>query len=476
MTSTYTGMFEQAPVYHIPIEQVALGKRARKELGDVSDLRDDILANSQLQAGVVRDATISDLEDGIDPSVTPYVVVAGGRRYAAVCLAGLDTYKAELYGELSPLRQAIIELHENLKRKNLEWDEEVFLKERIHKLYAEQAALEGQTWTQKDTAKIIGETHANVSRDLSLAQELRANPDLRTAGSKAGAARLASYDKKITERLARVNASGLMHVKERLHTADMKDYVRTLPTHSVDLNFSDFPFGISYNFDPHDKSKYKDEQERLWDLLTDVVPQVIRTTKPTGWAALMMGSTNYEFLKDLMENCCATHFEYRDKDALGPFCACQYIHDRFGIPESDVNMIGECRYLTCEDPEWLWYRPNSRNPSMWPELHAQNQYEKLCVVNMGQAVMVRKNEGNVLVHDAVYEDRLHEMQRPHSLCLDIVSRLSLGGELVCDLCFGSGSALAAAAELQREFIGCDLNPENLASAQAWVTEHYQHRG
>lgn len=132
-----------------------------------------------------------------------------------------------------------------------------------------------------------------------------------------------------------------------------------------------------------------------------------------------------------------------------------------------------CRHAAPEDPEWLWFRPNSRNPSMWPEKHAQNQYEKICVVNMGEAVMIRKNLGNVLVYDAIYEDRIHEMQRPHGLCLDVVSRLTVGGERVLDLCYGSGSALAAAAELQRDFIGCDKNQENLAPALMFVAEHFE---
>lgn len=436
---------------HIPVEQIALLNRRRKVMGDIDELAAEISANGQLQPGVVRRPNDRDISEGVDPNATPWVLVAGGRRFAAVCKAGLDTYMALDFGSLPPLRQKIVELNENLFRKNLEWDEEVLLKDEIHQLKTQEATQEGKVWTQVDTANFLGETPANTSRDLQLAREVKVNPDLRKVETKVGAFRSMKYDKSIAERTARVDQSARFKVKDRLVTADMRDFIRTLPENSIDLNFSDFKFGIDYDFDTADPSAYEDDVESLKDLLTDVIPQMMRVTKPTGWMALMMGSTNYEFLKNLCEHCCAIHYEYVDE------------HDHYA----------ECKYLKVEDPEWIWFRPNSRNPSKWPELHAQNQYEKFCVVNMGQAVLVQKNKGNVLVHDAIYEDRLHEMQRPHSLCVDVIERLTVGGELVADFCYGSGSALAAAAELQRNFLGCDLNPNNYDRAVMWISEHYK---
>lgn len=464
MTST---QLEQVPVYHIPLTQIAVIERGRQEMGDIGVLADDIAANGQITAGVVRYAVLDDATYGVDPLVTPYVLVAGGRRLAACFHAALDTFKAELFEEMPPLRQKIVELHENLGRKNLEPDEEVFLKEEIHNLLTQAAQAEGKIWNMIDTAASIGESPANLSKDLSLAKEMRENPELRAAPTKASAIRMVQYDKAVKERVSRVNQTNLMRVKDRLHTADMRDFVRTLPTHSVDLCFTDFPFGIEY-WNPvgkEDRNYYEDSKETLQDLLTDVIPQIIRVTKPTGWLALMMGSTNYEFLKGLVQDCCATHFEYRviGDDGL-PWSVC-HGYNKGGT---------DCYFLRAEDPEWIWFRPNSRNPSMHPEIHAQNQYEKFCIVNMGEAVLTQRPVGNVLVHDAVYSDRLHEMQRPHSLCLDVVNRLTVGGELVLDLCFGSGSALAAAAELERQFLGCDINPANLEPALAWVTEHVKH--
>lgn len=451
---------------NIPVEDIAVVDRGREDLGDIPALAANMRQRAseglpgQMTAGVVRRSTPADLEKyDIDPAVTPFVLVAGERRYRACVLAGFDTFRADDFGELSPLQRKIVELEENLNRKDMTWAEEVLLKDEINELRKQAAAEQGKTFTQKELAVELKETPANTSRDLKLAQALKADPSLAQAGGKVAAMRQLEFQKSVETRIARVGSAPMKRVEERLVTADMRTFVRTIKDKSIDLTFTDFPFGIDYKFTPDDRNKYEDSQEALMDLLTDVVPQIIRVTKPTGWLALMMGSTNYEFLAGLVRDCCATHYEYR-KNPDGKLCR---------HPESGSS----CRFLTPEDPEWIWFRPNSRNPSMWPEKHAQNQYEKICVVNMGEAVLIKKNLGNVLVHDAIYEDRIHEMQRPHSLCLDVVSRLTVGGERVLDLCFGSGSALAAAAELQRDFIGCDLNPKNLEPALMFVAEHME---
>lgn len=440
---------ETVPVYRIPIDQIEILDRRRKDYGDLSGLAESIRSSGQITPGTVRRAGPSD--EGVDASKTPWILVAGGRRFAACAVIGLDTFKAEDLGDLPPLKRRIVELEENLHRKDLSIEEELFSKEEIHNLRKAEAESEGRTWTQKDTAEVVGESHANVSRDLQLAEEVRKDPTLLKIGSKVGMMRHLKFERTIAERTARTNQTTYVRVKDKLVTADMRDFIRTLPDHSIDLTFSDFKFGIDYDFDAGDPSAYEDSAESLKDLLTDVIPQMIRVTKPTGWLALMMGSTNYEFLKNVVQSCCTVHFDYCGQARIG---------------------TADCKFVRAEDPEWIWFRPNSRNPSKWPELHAQNQYEKFCVANLGQAVMVQKNLGNVLVHDAIYEDRIHEMQRPHPLCVDVISRLTVGGETVADFCFGSGSALAAAAELQRDFIGCDINPANLSTALVWVSEHY----
>lgn len=429
----------------IPLKDIAVIDRARSDMGDLQALALSIKTNGQISPIAVRPTRPGEVDETGVPITEKWVLVAGGRRYAAHILNNAEAIKAESMDEMSPLQHAIIELEENLARKQFEWPEEILAKERIHKLRQQ----ENPQWTQKETAREIGEDPANVNRDLKLAAAIQANPELRAAPSKASAIRQIEYKAEIHRRLSNVSSANLMTLGQKMVTADMRDFVRTIQDKSIMLTFTDFPFGIEYNFEKHDQSKYKDTKGSLEDLLTDIVPQILRVTSDKGWLALMMGSTNYDYLKTLVQSCCRTHNEYRDQH------------------EKSVD----CYYPIAEDPEWIWYRPNSRNPSMWPDRHAQNAYEKVCVVNMGGARLIKTDVQNVLVHDAVYTDRIHEMQRPHSLCVDIIQRLTLTGETVLDLCFGSGSALAAAADLGRDFRGCDINPKNLEPAMTHVSKY-----
>lgn len=432
----------------IPLDDIAVIDRARRDLGDVQGLAASIKANGQITPIAVRPSRPDDNTD------SPWVLVAGGRRYAAHVLNNASTIKAENLEEMSPLQHTIVELEENLARKQLEWVEEVFLKERIHQLKQSQAT---GGWSQKQTAREIGEDPGNLSKDLALAKAIRADPSLRQATSKKGAIRQMEFKQEIAQRVANISTTNTTTLRDKLVLADMRDFVRTLQTDSVNLVFMDWPFGIEYNFEKGDPSKYKDTQNALLDLISDMIPQLMRVTKRNGWIAMMMGSTNYEHLKGYVEDCCATHYDYRIEG-----------QNKCG---SHLDSEEKCYFPRCEDPEWIWFRPNSRNPSMHPERHAQNQYEKICVVNMGAARLVQTDKGNVLVHDAVYTDRIHEMQRPHDLCRDIIQRFTLYGELVVDFCMGSGSALAAAADLGRDFKGCDLNPNNIEPAMTLVAQY-----
>lgn len=457
----------------IALHRIAVIDRARVDFGDLDALAEDIKRVGQVQSGVVRSVTDEDVaKHGIDPVATPFVLVAGGRRYAACYKAGLEFFKADDWREMTPLQQKDVELSENLNRKDFTWDEEVKLRKELMDLRTAQAAEKGETYTQRDLAKELGQTPANISRDLKLAKALedpKIAAELKAAPTQASAVRILEFKQKVAERTAAVSGNKMHSVSQRLVTADMRQYVRTLATDSVNLCFTDFPFGIDYDFEGRERNAYADSVGALKDLLTDMIPQIFRVTKPNGWLALMMGSTNYGYLADLCRTCCTKHYEYDETWWQQSDSGEWKWRRKFQC--SKGSEADPCTFVAPEDPEWLWYRPNSRNPSKWPEYHAANEYEKICVVNMGQAVLINKNLGNVLNHDAVYEDRIHEMQRPHSLCLDVVSRFTVGGECVLDLCFGSGSALAAAAELQREYRGCDINPKNLEPALMWVAEH-----
>lgn len=421
---------------NIPLDQIAVVKRYRTDVGDIRSLVDDMLTidmvdgkpqqRGQLQPGIVRAATEEDRElYGIDPKETPWILVAGGRRYMAVTLAGITTYAAIIKGTLSPMHQRIYELHENLLREQLSWADEVLLKDEIHRLRKS----ENPAWTQTDTGEEIGETTANVSRDLALAEEIRKNPQLAHEPTKLAAVSKVKAERVAADREARIKSIPKGKLAQRLLADDMVMFAEKMPDDSVDLMFMDFPFGrLPYETDP--TSMPTDDSDKLRPVLADILPHLIRITKETGWLALMAGNHNYSILQ-------AALAEYR-----------------------------------VEDPTWIWVMTNSIQVPRQPDAHTGNQYERICVVNMGKGTLTTRGKSNVISApiDEPYE-RTHPMQLPHAVCLEIVQRLTVGGERVADFCFGSGAMLAAAVELERDIIGCDIDPEALDPALTWVSEH-----
>lgn len=440
----------------IPILDIGIRERFRRDLGELDALAKDLREIGQITAITVRATSDDDREEGF---TEPWMLMAGGRRTMAAMQNGWEEIEAITKEELSPLDRTIAEHHENLYRKDLTWDEDVAIKARIHEL----RLLQNPEQKQYETARELHDSPANISRDLNLADELLKNPELKKAGSKKAAIRMVDMGKHL-ERLENQQLRSVAHVatiRDALVTAKAGDWLRLQPTGRTDLVYSDPPWGIDYFKQGHKEvasgadgslgaSEFDDSAINVRDIIVDVIPEMIRITEETGWIILHCGFDALKEWTELFESCCTKHFQYKDT------------HEK----------SSECNYLKAEDLPWVWYRPNSQNPSRYPERHCQNVYEYLLVVNRGAGRLLQQGLTNLMVYDADYGDRIHAHQKPLPLCEDIISRVTFAGYSVVDPFFGSGALLAAAAKLQRKFKGCDDNALMLAPALGYVSQFY----
>lgn len=419
----------------IAISDIAVVNRQRKDLDlkEVSELAASIEANGLLHPIVVR--APHSLSEG---SGLPYVLVVGGRRLAAHVLLGRDGIEASLKENLNPLSAEVCELEENLKRVNLSWQEEVAAKARIHSLQLVQNPMQ----TLSQTAEYIGESKANLSKDIALAEKLRIDPSLRASTSKGAAHRSADFKQNIATKVANVARSSADDIRSRLYIGDALDFAATIPSASIDLVFTDLPYGID-NFETQStgkdhagRSAFDDSKETVLPFLERLVPEACRVIKPTGWIVFFMC---YEYHAQIM----------------------------------DWALRSGC---TPEMPPWIWHRPGSSNWGHFPELHAANRYEVLVVANGGRAKFVKKPLENVLTYAAVPNvEKLHNHQKPHEMCRDVIERFTVAGETVLDFCFGSGALLAAAADLGRNWRGSEKNPAMLDPAVSLISQYHKVR-
>lgn len=129
--------------------QVKREDRQRREV-NTDDLDDSILAR-----GVYVPIIVEEIGGILS-------LIAGERRLTSCIKQGIRQIPVRFAGDLSETERQIIELEENVKRRELHWRDEVRAVARIHFLYSE-----GQIeWSQADTARSIGQHASIISQSL----------------------------------------------------------------------------------------------------------------------------------------------------------------------------------------------------------------------------------------------------------------------------------------------------------------------
>jgi len=466
------------------LDEIYIGRRRRRDYGktEMEDLLNDFKDNGQITPITVRPPGREEVEkeEGFDDyEGQPWVLVAGGRRLNAAALLGWETIEAFGREEMDQIKHRQLELNENLKRKAMTWQEEVDAKREI----AELRRLQNPSITDGEIARELGESQATFSRDVATAKILEKNPGLRKASSKNAALQAGKLLEQHETRAAQVlgtstpgstngaapYAAPVAPIEERVRTEEAVEFTRKLLPNSVDLMLLDGPYGYNYwkqgqkSLTPEGEhlSSYDDDPEKAAELYKNLLPELVKATRETGWLVFFAGKETYDYIEELAQDCCAVHGAYRHA---------QY-PARCTLAGASV---GECRFLRPEPFPWIWYRPNSRNQPRFPHLHAKNFMELILVVNLGKGRLMKPGCSNVLVHDAEYgSERVHANQKPMSLYRELVERFTFTGDVVCDTFFGSGNSLAAAASLSRVAWGCDKNPQMLPFAHGKIRQYMQ---
>lgn len=146
----------------IPISRIIEEDRQREDYGDIAELAASIKLHGQLQPIVV-----SSLPDG------NVRLIAGGRRLRAHQSLGLATIWATQFDTLSPLDQELIELEENVRRKELTWQELVRSVGRCVELAP----------SREEACRLLQLHPTTVSAMVTLCEAIKENPKLLTASS-----------------------------------------------------------------------------------------------------------------------------------------------------------------------------------------------------------------------------------------------------------------------------------------------------
>lgn len=293
-------------------------------VGDIHVLRDH-RQRSELTPDSVLDLAASIAANGwISPlivSADDMHIVAGERRYTAVCLLqralqndfssftkpddartrlllsppcpnpDLENWTkvpAQLGTNLDVLSKQLIELIENLHRVDLEWKDQAKACYTLHEMLLRQALPTGKKWTISDTAQMIGlgetmvGTYIRTWRDMSspnehLSKIIAAAPSVQAAAR--AAERIKSRHEPITLTYPKPDIVSISPHEPDPDPVLVNDFNEWAPVYDgAPFNFihADFPYGIQFNkgggmhtaVDTLSMGTYDDRPEVYWELLS----------------------------------------------------------------------------------------------------------------------------------------------------------------------------------------------------------------
>lgn len=408
------------------IEDITIGERWRKDLGDMEDLVASITEKGILQPITVR----ANLED------KGYTLMAGGRRITAAVKAGLTKIPA-LIRDQSDVADAEIDLREvelleNIHRKDFTWVEQTNLIAEIDRLQKSK----DPSWSQNNTAKLLGHKHAmNVSRAIQLSEDLKALPELAQCKTQDEAIKMVkkAEEKIITAELRRrqdeVKDTGMRDVlklaENNYQVKDALVAMKALPAGAGNLHLIevDPPYGIDLNAQ---KKQGGDLAASYHEVPTDEYPQFLKTVAEETfriaardcWMIFWYGPTHHQLVLTTLR---AAGWEVDEIPAI-------------------------------------WTKPNGQ--TLAPEVYLARGYEPFFVCRKGRPALNNRGRLNVFNFAPVAANKkYHPTERPVDLIEEILNTFVGIGARVFIPFLGSGATLRAVYNLGGTGWGYDLNAQ-----------------
>jgi DNA modification methylase/ParB-like chromosome segregation protein Spo0J len=403
--------------------------RQRKEF-DPEALTD--LSNSISQVGLLHPIVLRETPLG-------FVLVAGERRLRAMdtlwMLGDGVRYNGLLYepyevpyvtlGELSPLEAEEAELDENLKRRDLTWQERSEALGRLHALRVAQAGEAGESHVIADTLREVETTDYSGDRQAILISQHLDNPEVAAARTVKDAFKIIKRDEERQKMNALAEQVGAQF-NSSVHTlikSDCIQWLKECPENTFDVILTDPPYGMNADSFGDGGGKlenavhrYNDSPASFSSLMGDFCPLIYRAAKTEAHAYIFCDLDQFHYLKALMI---------------------------------------KAGWDVFRTPLIVYKLGSGRVPR--PEHGPRRQYE-LCLY------AIKGNRPVTGIFSDVIPCRLeenigHGANKPIELFVDLLRRSIRPGDSVLDAFAGTGTIFPAAHTCKVYATGIELNPE-----------------
>lgn len=169
----------------LPLSEIKVSERLRADMGDVEELAEAIRDDGLLHPVVVEVIHEKDYSGTADDRLV-YHLRCGGRRFAAYTLLSLNKVENDkptfylnipvtIFNEMPAWQRTKIELEENLRRKDMTWQEKTIGIVKYHKAAVVAASKDKEKWTQKMTGEMLGLDQASVSLAFTVFDAIKNN-------------------------------------------------------------------------------------------------------------------------------------------------------------------------------------------------------------------------------------------------------------------------------------------------------------
>jgi len=357
-----------------------------------------------------------------------FALVSGERRLLAAKSLGWSEIKVEIR-DISENDGEEIRLHENLKRFNLPWWDQVLLVEKLHLLRQAKhgqakdgrpaKAVEKSGWSVRDTARELQVALGSISEDLNLARAVRNDPTLRNIKDKKTAIRLV----RITAKRHQAEAeAGLSHEMEgdQVFLGDAAVILSQLPANSVHHAVTDPPW-INF-FDP---------SLTIDDRTLPVFRELYRVLKFGAFLYLFCGLDDYSYYAGVDEP-----------------------HTKVGEPtEHKPGQLERIGFTISKTP-LLWKKLNSMSRRGVASWEYDRDFEFIILAVKGTPALTTGTKlSSIKEHAIVHPTQMiHPNEKPIELIQDILEDCSYQNQIICDPFAGSGVLGEACIAMNRSYI------------------------
>lgn len=227
-----------------------------------------------------------------------------------------------------------------------------------------------------------------------------------------------------------------------IECSDNLEFMRKIENNSIDLIYCDILYGTGRKFS--DYQDLKPNKEEIYNHYVDRISEMHRILKETGTIYLQMDTKINHWIRCIMDDIFG--YEMMRNEIIWYYNTAPRKKLDFG-KRHDIIL----RYTKSDTYKF--------NPPREPYSEsAPRGYEKEKYYHPEGKVVGDVWQMNILGQNDKSERVGYDTQKPKHLVERIINSSSDKNDLVADFYLGSGTTAVVCKELQRNFIGCDINP------------------